>query len=315
MNGKKTTLYSKASSIAEAVRNTDFLAHPRCCPETIHNWAKRDGWNYIVDKGIVKYNVDDVFNGITKQKPILCSPYGDFYLKEGENARLIDSYNNPGLFKDVRKHLTSKHRYMVTNFGRVYNSTLNHELQQSEDAKGYKHVYLTFSDYDKHPVLVHTLVAMAFCPNAKGYDEIHHKNGNPGDNRAENLLFVRHDKHQSTIHPILNKFGKDHVGYLALMNMLEKENRIPEKRYPFQFMKEPFRTISGRTANGFQYHAFVEESTYDDIKSGKRKPEDITSNEFVCRFDDSEQKFLEKLYEIGEEFPNCNTKGMNDERI
>lgn len=52
-------------------------------------------------------------------------------------------------------------------------------------------------EYDEK--YVHELVATAFIPNPHGYTVVHHKNGNPKDNRVENLVWISKEEHD-TIH-------------------------------------------------------------------------------------------------------------------
>ena len=47
---------------------------------------------------------------------------------------------------------------------------------------------------------VHQLVALAFCPRLEGQTEVHHIDGDPHNNQANNLLWVSKTTHLG-IHP------------------------------------------------------------------------------------------------------------------
>jgi len=81
--------------------------------------------------------------------------------------------------------------YMVSDQGRVYSYKRNKIMSGSKDNDGYLHVSLRKNGKQKSPT-IHSLVAKHFIPNPKGYPEVHHKNADKRDNRAENLEWVNH---------------------------------------------------------------------------------------------------------------------------
>lgn len=59
-------------------------------------------------------------------------------------------------------------------------------LRPGKRKNGYLGVFLD----SKKNMLVHRLVAMVYCERKPECDQVNHKNGNPEDNRAENLEWV-----------------------------------------------------------------------------------------------------------------------------
>lgn len=78
-----------------------------------------------------------------------------------------------------------------------------------QHALNFGHLTVTFwTDGRRLPHLVHRLVAAAFigpCPEGK---ETHHKDGNPANNRADNLEYITHA--ENIRHGYENKRGENH---------------------------------------------------------------------------------------------------------
>lgn len=93
--------------------------------------------------------------------------------------------------------------YVVTACGKVFSR--NHptgplgyykQLSGRVDRKGYRG--LTLCNADGHfPKRVHRLVAGAFHPNPDGLPCVRHKNGTPGDNRADNLAWATYAENEA----------------------------------------------------------------------------------------------------------------------
>ena len=105
------------------------------------------------------------------------------------------------LWKDIEGY---EGLYQVSNMGRVRSLDMVIEqkgkapyvwsgrvLSPSEDRHGYKHIRLRARGTNTG-VYVHQLVAKAFVPNPNGYNEVNHKDENPGNNRSSNLEWCSH---------------------------------------------------------------------------------------------------------------------------
>lgn len=99
--------------------------------------------------------------------------------------------------------------YYVSSHGRIYSTGRGRRnpkiMAQAVNYMGYKHIHLVDEYGCGRSFPVHRLVAAAFCD---GYDELHcivnHKDGNPGNNRADNLEWCTHG--ENTRHAI-NELG------------------------------------------------------------------------------------------------------------
>jgi len=90
-------------------------------------------------------------------------------------------------------------RYSVTDDGCVYSyvgKKYRYELSQANTSK-YKMVCLSPSRKSKN-FYVHRLIAEAFIPNPNEYPEVNHIDGNPSNNRINNLEWCT--AKQNTIH-------------------------------------------------------------------------------------------------------------------
>lgn len=96
----------------------------------------------------------------------------------------------------------TKGKYFVSNCGRIKSYCGYHAiiLQPFKQQNGYLEVKINEKNYK-----IHQLVANQFCENrykgTKTKTEVHHKNRNRQDNRADNLLIVSIEEH----HKIHNK--------------------------------------------------------------------------------------------------------------
>ncbi len=82
--------------------------------------------------------------------------------------------------------------YAVTKDGRVISLRRNHALAQSVTARGYAQVKLGRGRWH----LVHRLVALSFVANPEMKPQVNHKDGDPLNNRAENLEWCTQSENQ-----------------------------------------------------------------------------------------------------------------------
>lgn len=103
-------------------------------------------------------------------------------------------------------------KYLVSNFGAVKSLRYEghageRELCQATDSKklGYKSVCLYNKQTKRCFKSVHQLVALAFIPNPNGYREVNHIDGDPSNNRVDNLEWC--DRSQNITHAskVLNR--------------------------------------------------------------------------------------------------------------
>lgn len=79
--------------------------------------------------------------------------------------------------------------YLVRDNGTVWSEKRNRELKGTVERNEYHTVYLMVNGH-QHNLMVHRLVAEAFCENPFNYSIVHHIDGNKLNNRAENLQWV-----------------------------------------------------------------------------------------------------------------------------
>lgn len=79
--------------------------------------------------------------------------------------------------------------YLVRDDGTIWSEKRNRTLKGTIQRNEYHTVYLTHNN-KQYNLMVHRLVAEAFCPNPHNYTIVHHKDNNPFNNCADNLEWV-----------------------------------------------------------------------------------------------------------------------------
>lgn len=77
-------------------------------------------------------------------------------------------------------------RYIASKDGKIYSLISSKDLKPNTNNCGYECVHLRIDGKTKS-FLVHRLVAETFIPNPNNYKEINHIDGNPLNNKVENL--------------------------------------------------------------------------------------------------------------------------------
>lgn len=90
---------------------------------------------------------------------------------------------------EITKAIPGYENYLVTTWGRVYNTETGQFLKPYSHYKGYLRVDLFNADGKRH-FKVHRLVANAFIPNPDGKPQVNHKDGNKHNNSITNLEWV-----------------------------------------------------------------------------------------------------------------------------
>lgn len=89
----------------------------------------------------------------------------------------------------MNKKIPNYPMYEVTDAGEIISLKTGNVMKPLIKKTGYVEACLR-NDEGKKSVLVHRIVAEAFCDNPEGKIEVNHKDGNKKNNRADNLEWV-----------------------------------------------------------------------------------------------------------------------------
>jgi hypothetical protein len=118
--------------------------------------------------------------------------YTESYRKRYKPTEREEITNIEGeVWKDIKEF---EGKYQVSNKGRIKSFICYKPILLALEAN--KGGYLQICIGGKHK-LVHRLVAEAFVSNPSNKTVVHHKDHNPMNNCAENLIWVERGKHQS----------------------------------------------------------------------------------------------------------------------
>lgn len=91
------------------------------------------------------------------------------------------------MFKERWKDIYSyEGKYKISNYGRVYSVTNNKIMKPYPNKQGYLRINLNNKD-GGHKYFIHKLVALHFIPNPGLRDSVNHIDGNPNNNKENNL--------------------------------------------------------------------------------------------------------------------------------
>lgn len=102
------------------------------------------------------------------------------------------------IWRDIPGH---EGRYQASDDGRIYSLVSNAELTQNVGFCTYKMVTLRSVNSKVLRLCVHRLVALTFIGDPPSRCDVHHKNGDRLDNRADNLKYLSRGEH-ITLHAL-----------------------------------------------------------------------------------------------------------------
>lgn len=153
-------------------------------------------------------------------------------------------------------------RYYANKDGAIYSTWAEDYLKQTLNSGDRFQLTPTLKGKNK-TVLVHKIIAYAFCPNERRLSIVHHVNGNKKDNRASNLIYVT-----ATEHGELHKLMKSNrAKYRRRITEIRKLNKWRAKRdyIVLDPMMESKTLEGGFAVTRWGLNAYKKESKIDDI--------------------------------------------------
>jgi len=114
------------------------------------------------------------------------------------------------------KQIKGFDNYLVSDKGYVINLETEAALRGNKKKTGYYEVAIKDNNGKYHDVLIHRIIAEAFCekPEPEGL-EVNHRDGDKSNNRADNLEWVTHGDNLK--HAYENGLRKDDVSPKAVI--------------------------------------------------------------------------------------------------
>jgi hypothetical protein len=133
---------------------------------------------------------------------------------------------------EIWKSLPINNLYEVSTHGNFRNSNnLKQKIFDLDKLKSTKtRIRITnikMENGDKKAFYLHRLIAMTFIPNPDNLDEVNHKNGDPYDNRVDNLEWISHADNMTHFHDN-NKYSKK---YMRKLIVIDNETKNIETTY------------------------------------------------------------------------------------
>lgn len=85
-------------------------------------------------------------------------------------------------------------RYLASQSGHIYSEISEDFLSYGSNPSGYHHVLMYFRSNERHTVPVHKVIATVWCGGWKNGLVVDHLDGNPKNNRADNLEWVTYSE-------------------------------------------------------------------------------------------------------------------------
>lgn len=117
--------------------------------------------------------------------------------------------------------------YLVSKFGRLYNTKIRYLFNKKPDKQGYINCQITDIDGKQSHKSIHILVALTFIPNPENKPTVDHINRVRNDNRVENLRWATYSEQiKNRSEPKNTKCGRPIYQYDLNNNLIKEWNRI-----------------------------------------------------------------------------------------